>query len=72
LRGKRGGASTDYAAEIDRTVSAGIAFKGDALRVKVQQQRDQIALRRAEENARLYASATSAKSSALASFSKRF
>src|SRR3989454_7748417 len=46
-------ASTDYAAEIDRAVDAGIAFKGDALRVKVQQQRDQIALRRAEENARL-------------------
>jgi outer membrane protein TolC len=50
-------ASTDYAAEIERAVSAGIAFKGDALRVKVQQQRDQIALRRAEENVRL-ASAT--------------
>ncbi len=46
-------ASTDYAAEIDRVVSAGIAFKGDALRVKVQQQRDEIALRRAEENVRL-------------------
>jgi len=46
-------ASTDYAAEIDRAVTAGIAFKGDALRVKVQQQRDQIALRRAEENVRL-------------------
>ncbi len=45
--------STDYAAEIERAVNAGIAFKGDALRVKVQQQRDQIALRRAEENARL-------------------
>jgi outer membrane protein TolC len=50
-------ASTDYAAEIDRAVSAGIAFKGDALRVKVQQQRDAITLRRAEENVRL----TSAK-----------
>jgi outer membrane protein TolC len=50
-------ASTDYAAEIDRAVNAGIAFKGDALRVKVQQQRDEIALRRAEENVRL-ASAT--------------
>src|SRR3989475_8260795 len=50
-------ASTDYAAEIDRAVNAGIAFKGDALRVKVQQQRDEIALRRAEENVRL----TSAK-----------
>jgi len=46
-------ASTDYAAEIDRAVNAGIAFKGDALRVKVQQQRDQIVLRRAEENVRL-------------------
>src|SRR2546426_12103338 len=46
-------ASTDYAAEIDRAVDAGIAFKDDALRVNVQQQRDQIALRRAEENARL-------------------
>jgi outer membrane protein TolC len=46
-------ASTDYAAEIDHAVSAGIAFKGDALRVKVQQQRDEIALRLAQENARL-------------------
>jgi outer membrane protein TolC len=45
--------STDYAAEIDRAVNAGIAFKGDALRVKVQQQRDEIALRRAQENVRL-------------------
>jgi outer membrane protein TolC len=46
-------ASTDYAVQIDRAVNAGIAFKGDALRVKVQQQRDEIALRRAEENVRL-------------------
>ena len=46
-------ASTDYAAEIDRAVDAGIAFKGDALRVKVQQERDQIALRRAEESVRV-------------------
>jgi outer membrane protein TolC len=46
-------ASSAYAAEIDRAVNAGIAFKGDALRVKVQQQRDAIALRRAEENVRL-------------------
>lgn len=45
--------STDYAAEIERAVNAGIAFKGDALRVKVQQRSDEIALRRAEENARL-------------------
>src|SRR5438093_3596402 len=46
-------ASSDYTAETARAVDAGIAFKGDALRVKVQQQRDQIGLRRAEENARL-------------------
>src|SRR6266581_2298665 len=46
-------ASSDYAAEIDRAFNAGIAFKGDALRVKVQQQRDEIALRRADENVRL-------------------
>jgi outer membrane protein TolC len=45
--------STDYAGQIDRAVDAGIAFEGDALRVKVQQQRDEIALRRAEENVRL-------------------
>ncbi len=45
--------SADYATEIDRAVEAGIAFKGDALRVKVQQQRDEIALRRAEEDVRL-------------------
>jgi outer membrane protein TolC len=45
--------STDYATQIERAVDAGIAFKGDALRVKVQQRKDEIALRRAEENARL-------------------
>jgi outer membrane protein TolC len=45
--------STDYATQIERAVDAGIAFKGDALRVKVQQGKDEIALRRAEENARL-------------------
>src|SRR5207248_2318889 len=39
--------------DIDRAVEAGIAFKGDALRVTVQRQRDEIALRRAEENVRL-------------------
>src|SRR6266581_2158394 len=46
-------ASTDYATEIGRAVDAGIAFKGDALRVKVQQRREQIASRQAEENVRL-------------------
>jgi outer membrane protein TolC len=47
------GISTDYATQIERAVDAGIAFKGDALRVKVQQQKDEIALRRTEENARI-------------------
>jgi outer membrane protein TolC len=46
-------ASSDYTTQIQRAVDAGIAFKGDALRVKVQQQRDEIALRRAEENVHL-------------------
>src|SRR5437867_1030670 len=50
-------AASDYTAETARGVDAGIALKGDALRVRVQQQRDQIRLRLAEENARL-ASAT--------------
>ena len=45
--------SSNYAAELDRAVKSGIAFKGDALRVKVQRQRDEIALRRAEEMARI-------------------
>jgi outer membrane protein TolC len=45
--------STDYSAQIERAVDAGIAFKGEALRVKVQQQRDEVALRRAEENVHL-------------------
>lgn len=45
--------SSGYAGEIERAVKIGIAFKGDALRVKVQQQRDEIVLRRAEEKARL-------------------
>lgn len=47
--------STNYQTEIDKAVSIGLAFKGDALRVKVQRQRDEIALQQAEEKARLAA-----------------
>lgn len=47
--------SSDYETQIEKAVSIGLAFKGDALRVKVQQQRDKIALRQAEEKARLAA-----------------
>src|SRR5258708_1578721 len=42
-------ASTDYSAEIDRALEAGIAFKGDALPVSAQLQADARGLRRAEE-----------------------
>src|SRR5207247_389017 len=41
--------SSDYQTQIDKAVSIGLAFKGDALRVKVQRQRDEIALQQAEE-----------------------
>jgi outer membrane protein TolC len=41
--------SDEYERQIDRAVEAGIAFKGDALRVKVQHERDRLALRRAQE-----------------------
>jgi outer membrane protein TolC len=47
--------SADYQAQIEKAVSIGLAFKGDALRVKVQRQRDAIALTQAEERARLAA-----------------
>lgn len=45
--------SADYQDQIEKAVSIGLAFKGDALRVRVQRQRDTIALRQAEERARL-------------------
>ena len=47
--------SSDYQTQIDKAVSIGLAFKGDALRVKVQRQRDEIALQQAEEKVRLAA-----------------
>lgn len=47
--------SSDYQTQIEKAVSIGVAFKGDALRVKVQRQRDQIALQQAEEETHLAA-----------------
>lgn len=47
--------STEYQSEIEKAVGIGLAFKGDALRVKVQRQRDAIALTQAAERARLAA-----------------
>lgn len=47
--------SSEYQTQIERAVSIGLAFKGDALRVKVQRQRDAIAFRQAEEKAGLAA-----------------
>lgn len=40
---------TSYASEIERAVGIGLAFRGDALRVKVQRQRGEVAVRKAEE-----------------------
>lgn len=45
--------ATDYEEQIQRGVGAGIAFKGDELRVTVQRQRSQIALRQAMEQQRI-------------------
>jgi len=41
--------SRDYADQVARAVEAGLAFKGDALRAKVQAERNQMALRQARE-----------------------
>jgi outer membrane protein TolC len=43
----------DYADEVDRAAGAGIAFKGDALRVRVQAERNDLALRQAQEQQRV-------------------
>ena len=47
--------SSDYAIQVERAVDAGIAFKGDQLRVQVQKQRNQLALRQAAEQQRVAA-----------------
>lgn len=41
--------STNYQAQIERAVEAGVAYRGDALRVKVQAERNRLALRQVEE-----------------------
>jgi len=53
VAGESVGISTDYQQQIQRAVEAGIAFKGDALRVTVQKERDQLALRQADEQQRV-------------------
>jgi outer membrane protein TolC len=45
--------STDYDDQLQHAVSAGLAFKGDQLRVRVQLERDQLALRQAMEQQRV-------------------
>jgi len=44
--------SSNYEAQVARAVEAGIAFKGDELRVRVQTERDQLTWHRAEEERR--------------------
>jgi outer membrane protein TolC len=45
--------SSNYAAQLQQAVAAGIAFKGDVLRVEVQTERHRASLRQAEEQQRL-------------------
>src|SRR5262249_44013353 len=47
--------STNYAGQVQQAVGAGIAFKGDLLRVQVQSERDLLILRQAEEQRRIAA-----------------
>lgn len=47
--------STNYEAQVRAAVEAGIAFKGDALRVSVQAERNRLALRQASEQQRVAA-----------------
>jgi outer membrane protein TolC len=45
--------STGYLEQIERAVEAGLAFKGDALRVRTQLERNRLALRQTQEQQRL-------------------
>lgn len=49
------GISRDYESQLHRAVDAGIALKGDELRVSVQTHRNQLALQRAQEERRVLA-----------------
>ena len=45
--------STNYAGQVEQALGAGIAFKGDLLRVQVQAERDRLTLRQRQEQQRL-------------------
>jgi len=45
--------SADYLEQVERAVEAGVAFKGDALRVRTQLERNRLTLRQAQEQQRL-------------------
>ncbi len=47
--------SSEYEAQLGNAVEAGIAFKGDLLRVRVQAERNRLALRQAKEQQRIAA-----------------
>ncbi len=47
--------STNYAAQMGQAVAAGLAFRGDELRVQVQEQNDRLALRQSLEQQRVTA-----------------
>lgn len=47
--------ATNYEAQVEAAVEAGIAFKGDQLRVRVQSERNQLSLRQAVEQQRIAA-----------------
>jgi outer membrane protein TolC len=45
--------SADYLKQVETAVTAGIAFRGEELRVRVQHERDQLALRQSQESAQI-------------------
>jgi outer membrane protein TolC len=47
--------SDDYEKQVTRAVEAGLAFKGDALRARVQKERNELALQQAREQQRIAA-----------------
>ena len=49
------GISSDYQIQLDNAVQAGIAFKGDLLRARVQEERNRLVLRQAREHQRVTA-----------------
>src|SRR4051812_29149277 len=47
--------SSNYSAQVEQAVQAGIAFKGDLLRIRVQAERDLLTLRQSQEQTRIAA-----------------